>query len=87
MSDTYSLPPSPGDLDDYWQAPSGIGPQAGEWRDKPHRLLYDLLLRINTAVELCDDTPAGSVMDAATVVEMLSEIRSVLTGDDTEDDQ
>ena len=29
-------------LDDYRNAPSGIGPLAAEWKDKPHRLLYDL---------------------------------------------
>lgn len=29
-------------LDDYQNAPSGIGPLAAEWRDKPHRLVYDL---------------------------------------------
>ena len=28
--------------DDYRNAPSGIGPLAAEWRDKPHRLVYDL---------------------------------------------
>lgn len=30
-------------LDDYHQAPSGRGPLAHEWANKPHRLLYDLL--------------------------------------------
>ena len=29
-------------LEDYRNAPSGIGPLAAEWKDKPHRLLYDL---------------------------------------------
>jgi len=29
-------------LDDYRNAPSGVGPLAAEWKDKPHRLLYDL---------------------------------------------
>jgi hypothetical protein len=27
---------------DYRNAPSGIGPLADQWRDKPHRLVYDL---------------------------------------------
>ena len=27
---------------DYRNAPSGIGPQADQWKDKPHRLVYDL---------------------------------------------
>ena len=30
-------------LDDYRNAPSGIGPLAREWRDKPHRLIYSLI--------------------------------------------
>lgn len=30
-------------LDDYWVAPSGLGPLAAEWADKPHRLLYELI--------------------------------------------
>ncbi len=29
-------------IEDYRNAPSGIGPLASEWADKPHRLLYDL---------------------------------------------
>jgi len=29
-------------LEDYRDAPSGIGPLAAEWKDKPHRLVYDL---------------------------------------------
>ena len=29
-------------IDDYRNAPSGIGPLAAEWKDKPHRLIYDL---------------------------------------------
>lgn len=31
------------DLDDYKGAPSGLGPRAAEWADKPHRLIYDLI--------------------------------------------
>jgi hypothetical protein len=27
---------------DYRNAPSGEGPLAGQWADKPHRLVYDL---------------------------------------------
>ena len=30
-------------LDDYMNAPSGFGPLASEWADKPHRLVYDLV--------------------------------------------
>jgi len=29
--------------DDYHRAPSGLGPLAAEWKDKPHRLVYDLV--------------------------------------------
>ena len=29
--------------DDYWRAPAGEGPQASTWKDKPHRLVYDLV--------------------------------------------
>lgn len=32
---------------DYMTAPMGIGPQADEWNDKPHRLLYDLCQEVN----------------------------------------
>lgn len=32
--------------DDYRNAPDGIGPQAAEWKDKPHRLVYDLCSRV-----------------------------------------
>lgn len=30
-------------IDDYWRAPGGDGALAATWRDKPHRLLYDLV--------------------------------------------
>lgn len=33
-------------LDDYGNAPSGEGPLAAQWNDKPHRLLYDLIREI-----------------------------------------
>lgn len=32
--------------DDYRNAPSGIGPLSAEWKDKPHRLIYDLCREI-----------------------------------------
>lgn len=31
---------------DYRNAPSGIGPRAAEWKDKPHRLVYDLCTEV-----------------------------------------
>ncbi|PZR93466.1 MAG: hypothetical protein DI537_10110 [Stutzerimonas stutzeri] len=30
-------------IDAYWQAPSGVGPLAASWKDKPHRIVYDLI--------------------------------------------
>ena len=35
------------ELEDYRNALSGIGPLAYEWKDKPHRLVYDLISEIN----------------------------------------
>jgi hypothetical protein len=32
-----------GTLDDYWRAPSGEGPLAEAWKNKPLRLYYDLI--------------------------------------------
>jgi hypothetical protein len=29
-------------IDSYRNAPSGVGPLAATWKDKPHRLIYDL---------------------------------------------
>jgi hypothetical protein len=34
--------------DDYRRAPGGVGPLAGEWADKLHRLIYDLAGEIGT---------------------------------------
>jgi hypothetical protein len=33
-------------LDDYLNAPCGMGPLADEWKDNPHRLIYDLVHEI-----------------------------------------
>ena len=33
-------------VEDYKNAPSGEGPLAGTWEDKPHRLIYDLCQEI-----------------------------------------
>ena len=30
------------ETEDYRNAPSGVGPHASTWEDKPHRLVYDL---------------------------------------------
>jgi len=45
-------------LDDFRNAPGGIGPLAAEWRDKPHRLVYDLCQRLEMAAL---DTPEKSL--------------------------
>jgi hypothetical protein len=50
-------------LDDYWTAPSGKGPLAFTWIDKPHRLLYDLI-----AALLAAPSPAPSVSEKPAVV-------------------
>jgi hypothetical protein len=34
------------ELEDYKLGPSGIGDQADTWKDKPHRLVYDLVSEI-----------------------------------------
>lgn len=34
------------ELEDYRLAPSGEGPLANQWKDKPHRLVYDLVAEI-----------------------------------------
>jgi hypothetical protein len=34
--------PLPHSIEAYRNAPSGIGPLAAQWKDKPHRLVYDL---------------------------------------------
>lgn len=39
-------------LGDYRSAPSGVGPLAAEWRDKPHRLVYDLCEEVQRLREL-----------------------------------
>ena len=33
-------------LEDYRNAPSGVGLLASMWRDKPHRLVYDLVKEV-----------------------------------------
>lgn len=45
-------------MEDYRNAPSGIGPLAHEWRNKPHRLVYDLcseIERLRALVAIGDD--------------------------------
>ena len=36
-------------LEDYRVAPSGLGPLAAQWDDKPHRLVYDLVTALEEA--------------------------------------
>jgi len=44
-------------LEDYYNAPSGEGPLAAQWIDKPHRLLYDLCTVLEQA-GFCEPTTA-----------------------------
>lgn len=46
---TDAGPKLPHPLEDYRNAPSGTGPLAAQWRDKPHRLLYDLCTTLEQA--------------------------------------
>ncbi len=46
---TETGPALPYPLKDYWNAPSGEGPLAAQWIDKPHRLLYDLCVVLEQA--------------------------------------
>lgn len=40
------------EIETYRLAPSGKGPHAGDWADKPHRLVYDLCTK---AEDLLDE--------------------------------
>ena len=45
--------------EDYRNAPGGDGPMAGQWADKPHRLIYDLcgeVERLKAVVDKLDET-------------------------------
>lgn len=42
---------------EYRLAPSGIGPHAFTWKDKPHRLVYDLCHEIERLQALALDNP------------------------------
>lgn len=50
---------------DYRNAPSGIGPLAHTWGDKPHRLLYDLATEVERLQVLLRDVvvAAGRMRD------------------------
>jgi hypothetical protein len=50
-------------LDAYWQAPSDVGPLAATYKDKPHRLIYDLIAALLAAPTL------GSAPQAAPVAQ------------------
>lgn len=44
IPDCEDLPPL--EVNNYMLAPGGGGPQASTWKDKPHRLVYDLCAEI-----------------------------------------
>ena len=53
---------------DYRAAPSGQGPLAGTWRDKPHRLVYDLCTEVETLRALLARVSATCVCLSAPVL-------------------
>jgi len=46
-------------LEDFYMAPSGIGPLADQWKNKPHRLIYDLCREIKRLQEKTMKTRDG----------------------------
>lgn len=54
------------DLQAYRDAPSGIGPLAYQWADKPHRLVYDLIAEVE---RLRLDPAAGDAPDVDALIE------------------
>lgn len=58
-------------LDAYWRAPSGHGPLAAEWSDKPHRLVYGL---VSSIVHSTGSRAATAASSAAPAVSARSEL-------------
>lgn len=60
---------------DYRNGPSGEGPQAGEWADKPHRLVYDLCNEVDNLNAILDAERrearryAGELLDRVRLLE------------------
>jgi len=65
-------------LDDYRLAPSGDGPHAFTWKDKPHRLVYDLVrIATNLRNALRPFIDATSLHVSVTEDEMAAAITAV----------
>jgi hypothetical protein len=62
MSKQQLPPPEPLEYTtaDYRNAPSGIGPLAATWKDKPHRLVYDLCREVERLQALTGNPPAAA---------------------------
>ena len=68
-----SIAPRPLDhpIDAYWKAPSGVGPLAKQWENKPNRLIYDLIAALMQQSEakspatatLIDADPAVAIVE------------------------
>ena len=57
-------------------APSGEGPHAYNWADKPHRVLYDAARRIEELTSECSFTKARLWL----MVEAFAEIKATVDG-------
>lgn len=62
---------------DYREAPSGVGPRAADWKDKPTRLVYELCGEVEAlqalsarAAALVDirDTSSGEFLEALDIL-------------------
>lgn len=65
---------------DYRLAPSGEGPLKNEWRDKPHRLIYDLVgevERLRSDNAALSDRIAADYQEKANLQAALLEPRDV----------
>lgn len=54
-------------LSEYYLAPSGEGPLASEWKNKPHRLVYDLI--------------AANRLEAMQVKELVDMLEEIMSSD------
>jgi len=67
MVKKLTLTPEVGSVDGYRHAVNGVGPLAHTWRDKPHRLVYDLCAevdRLRDSAQFYEDLRRYVVYDA-----------------------
>lgn len=68
--------PLPHPLEAYWTAPDGTGPLDHEWKDKPHRLVYDLISAIvHSDAHREQDAPAAAEPLSSGVIAELKKLR------------